>query len=497
MDSSEPWYLTVVRTDGVLFLRPEKSWRPIVSLSLVETGHTHETTLGCDGQNPNMKNPLVLQDADHETNLDIKIWHKSATKKQRRKRHLVASAYVVLGELLKRQGRPNSDVVLNLKCPPPQKRSPALSSSRQANTATLIVRIRAPLPEAPSESSPSTLVSWPNSEAENLSEGAFSGASDIDHLPQDPREVLNEFGTGVIRRRRRKEKLKPYYLDSCEDDEGSYSESSCPPTPPYQQDYLSYSYDADADTTFDSSVFPIIEGMDDQCMPNILPQYAGEPSKAEEESQLSLVESFVDLFAPYREMSHPECEFNKVLARLLTEWYAIGASLLATAALNAAVFGYSSPSLIDIDSLALRSVVVGGIASGIGLVADVWFLVFYSGADVVKFQRRALDVYNTYLFFCLTCRLPTLCLFVSVCCLLAFLVAIAWRAWSTAVLVMCCAAGVLLTLQYLVYGCHRIVNFVVWIAWRAGHAVRGVFVRPTANAAVPVANTAAPRSYVA
>ena len=50
----------VVRTDGVLCLRPEKSWRPIVSLSLVETGHTHETTLGCDGQNPNMKNPLVL-----------------------------------------------------------------------------------------------------------------------------------------------------------------------------------------------------------------------------------------------------------------------------------------------------------------------------------------------------------------------------------------------------------------------------------------------------
>ena len=56
--------------------------------------------------------------------------------------------------------------------------------------------------------------------------------------------------------------------------------------------------------------------------------------------------------------------------------------------LNAAVFGYSSPSLFDFDSLALRSVVVGGIASGIGLVADVWFLVFYSGADVVKFQVR-------------------------------------------------------------------------------------------------------------
>ena len=153
-----------------------------------------------------------------------------------------------------------------------------------------------------------------------------------ENLLQDPREVLNDFGSGVIRRRRRKEKLKPYCLDSCQEDEGSYSDSSCPPTPPNERDYLSYSYDADADTTFDSGVFPIIEGMDDQCMPNILPQYAGEPSKPEDEYRLSLVESFVDLFSPYQEMSHPECEFNKVLARLLTEWYAIGASLLATAA---------------------------------------------------------------------------------------------------------------------------------------------------------------------
>lgn len=52
------------------------------------------------------------------------------------------------------------------------------------------------------------------------------------------------------------------------------------------------------------------------------------------------------------------------------------------------MFGYSAPTLFDIDSVALRSVTVGSIASGIGLVADVWFLVFYSGADVVKFQVR-------------------------------------------------------------------------------------------------------------
>lgn len=64
----------------------------------------------------------------------------------------------------------------------------------------------------------------------------------------------------------------------------------------------------------------------------------------------------------------------------------VKSNIRVTSRLNAAVFGYSTPTLFDIDSLALRSVTVGGIASGIGLVADVWFLVFYSGADVVKFQ---------------------------------------------------------------------------------------------------------------
>lgn len=96
-------------------------------------------------------------------------------------------------------------------------------------------------------------------------------------------------------------------------------------------------------------------------------------------------------------------------------------------------------------------------------------------------------MYGTYFFFCLTCRLPTLCLFVSVCALLVFLLAVAWGAWSTAVLVMCCAAGVLLTLQYLVYGAHRTVNFAIWLVWRAGQACGALFRCPP-----PVSNQALP-----
>lgn len=71
-----PWYLTglslykpfyvphlcaflVVRTQGIVFVRPEKSWRPIVSVS-ISGQHTHEVILGCDGQNPNLKTPFPL-----------------------------------------------------------------------------------------------------------------------------------------------------------------------------------------------------------------------------------------------------------------------------------------------------------------------------------------------------------------------------------------------------------------------------------------------------
>lgn len=226
-----------------------------------------------------------------------------------------------------------------------------------------------------------------------------------------PDDILPDSQLPTLRKRRKHRKLKPYIIDSCDEDAGSSSDSSCPPTPPAHDDYFSHSYDADQEVSYevteDGAKYTIVrhQNTHEPCVPSILPQYAAD--KPEDERELSLVEAFVDLFAPYREMSHPQCDYGKVLSRLLTEWYAIGASLLATATcvlfylvpvsmlirqtcdrLNAAVYGYSAGTLFDVDGLALRSVTLGSIASGIGLVADVWFLVVYSGADVAKFQVR-------------------------------------------------------------------------------------------------------------
>ncbi len=83
-------------------------------------------------------------------------------------------------------------------------------------------------------------------------------------------------------------------------------------------------------------------------------------------------------------------------------------------------------------------------------------------------------MYNTYFFFALTCRLPILCMALSTVSLMAFLLAVAWTAWPTAVLVMSFVAGFLLTSQFVIFGLHRLINLVVWtvrVAWRA--VVRG------------------------
>lgn len=62
-----------------------------------------------EGPPQRVMTPVLLRhDVDHDTRLDIKVWHKGQTKKQRRKRHLVGSAYVVLGELLRRQEQPGA-----------------------------------------------------------------------------------------------------------------------------------------------------------------------------------------------------------------------------------------------------------------------------------------------------------------------------------------------------------------------------------------------------
>lgn len=49
----------VVLLEGLKLLRPEKAWRPIITVE-VDRHHTHETVLGVDGQNVNQKESFKL-----------------------------------------------------------------------------------------------------------------------------------------------------------------------------------------------------------------------------------------------------------------------------------------------------------------------------------------------------------------------------------------------------------------------------------------------------
>ena len=99
-----------------------------------------------------------------------------------------------------------------------------------------------------------------------------------------------------------------------------------------------------------------------------------------------------------------------------------------------------------------------------------------------------MDIYGSYFFFALSSRLPLVALIVSVLALVGFLGAIAWAAWPAAVLVMCGIAGVLVSLQFIVFGFHRLALCLAWIlrgAWLgavyAGSRLRALFTRSQAQ----------------
>ncbi|KAJ8596561.1 hypothetical protein M405DRAFT_856326 [Rhizopogon salebrosus TDB-379] len=100
---SRPWVFTIIRARGYQPLRPEKSWRPIVSVVVDEHSH-YEVNLGCDGQNPNLKERFVMRDADGRSQVNISVYHQAQSKKKHKKRCLVATTSLSLQALSKLKG---------------------------------------------------------------------------------------------------------------------------------------------------------------------------------------------------------------------------------------------------------------------------------------------------------------------------------------------------------------------------------------------------------
>jgi len=157
--------------------------------------------------------------------------------------------------------------------------------------------------------------------------------------------------------------------------------------------------------------------------------------------------------------------------------------LMALCGLNATVFGFAPELIFSVDSAAKKAVAISGVTAGIGLVLDFWYQFLYNGATAAKFKVQALDTFDTYFFFCLCCRLPTFSMLISSIALLAFMFFVSFQVWPQAVLVISFLAGILVTLQYLLFGAHRIALGIRWIFKRTC----AIYVRlfPRSNEAEP------------
>ncbi|KAG2148700.1 uncharacterized protein EDB93DRAFT_1144346 [Suillus bovinus] len=412
-------------------LRPEKSWRPIVSV-VVDQHQRYEVNLGCDGQNPNLRERFMMHGAHGRSRVDIDVHYQAANKKKRKKRYLVAKTSLSLEALSKLKGTANS-----FKIPLSPVTQPSMRGLARGRTVSvfLIAKLEVPKTQAGPRALQDLLISEDQSDDDVKSLGrsspTFESESDtISNFSSPSRAVTPpvplEFSDIHIHR--------GYTSDT--DDDRPLDEH----VKRINDSYDSFAFTDNADSSTLVDVVPFA--------PSLLPSYTEQISV---DDSLSLIDALVDSFSVYSELREAcsDSEYERILEKLRSEWYYVGASVL-----DAAVFGFSTSSLFSVNTFAQGSIALGSVASGIGLAIDGWFLLLYSGANAKKFQKFARDVYGKYLFFCISSRLPAVCMFMSACALMAFLLSVAWSARPTIVLVMCFIAGVMISLQFIIYGLH-------------------------------------------
>ncbi|KAJ7045903.1 hypothetical protein C8F04DRAFT_1066646 [Mycena alexandri] len=440
MDEEDPWTCTVVRAHGLRLMRPEKGWRPIVSVEL-DKAQLHETVLGSDGQAVNVRQSFRLRGASLTSQVEVKVFHRSQSKKKGKKRNLVGSASCSLGEMwMKHGGEPK----LRLQCQNPTNRSPG-SRGRPQNGALVHLRLRPPLSFA-SGSSPTL--------SDDEDEGAFSSSSTSSHDSETliPPSV-EELPPQPIRRRRR---VRGYCVNS-DDEPPSYSETDDDDEKPLLGGSLLDDDDAPSRprTPVKISFNPV-----EWIAASLLPRYT---ERIEVPPDLNFFERVISSFTVYREMKGAcgETDFERIFTRLQMEWTYTAGVLVALAAVDTAVFSISPGSIFDINPVARGAVAASSIASGLGIACAAWFLVRYAWVDLHTFVTRAEDILSTenpsYFFFAISARIPSLLMFISAIALMLFMAIVAWSAWPMAVLALSFLVGLLLGLQFLVFG-------LLWIA---------------------------------
>jgi len=195
---------------------------------------------------------------------------------------------------------------------------------------------------------------------------------------------------------------------------------------------------------------------------SLLPQYT-ERIPVPSDPEFDIFERVIAAFTVYREMKRARCDddFDRVFKRLQHEWTYNAGLLVALAGVDMTVLGISPDSLFSVNPLARGAVAVSSIASGLGVACASWFLVRYAWVDLHTFITRAEDILSadtpSYFFFALSARLPSILTLTSTLALMLFLALVAFSAWPMAVIIGCFIVGLLMGLQFLVFG-------VLWVA---------------------------------
>ncbi|KIY42915.1 hypothetical protein FISHEDRAFT_79052 [Fistulina hepatica ATCC 64428] len=171
----------------------------------------------------------------------------------------------------------------------------------------------------------------------------------------------------------------------------------------------------------------------------------------------TFVERLLALFTVYDQLmtASVESDYSTIFEQLKYEWSLSVASLLAITAVDVGIFSIGDGTIFGVifDSITETALSVSSTTSVIGTLCGAWYISRYDARNI---KDRAVDVFRTYLFFSVSCRVPGLWLLVSTSSVLVFLCIVAYNRSPRAVLACAGIFGALMTLQYFWYATRHV-----------------------------------------
>ncbi|KIY70698.1 hypothetical protein CYLTODRAFT_171757 [Cylindrobasidium torrendii FP15055 ss-10] len=412
---TESWGFTVIRASNVRHLGPNKRpWKPTITLQIQAAGPvdcdaapTHDVCLGIKGENPNQKHRIYIQNHSQNAKRNERLCVKIWHESQTKKKTKRRS-------LIAQSTISLSD--LGKRC-------------QIAGKTPLDIQLTPQVSRKESSSRPGPIVT--------LHVHPPASTSTLEANEEDSDALFDE-------------------------DTETESHSSMPSTPSSTYQPL------DEVAIGDEGIQGYLD--DIECNPNqvpdVLPQYS-----ERDPSEKSLAEKVVGSFTHYDEMRSASLEdqLDPVFQRLKSEWSYVGTVMVALAAVDAALFAIGQDAMFPIDSVSRTAVAVSSAASGLGIVCTGWFIFRYTFAPTPLIIQRCKDVFDSYIFFSISARVPMACMTVSAISLVTFLLIAAYQLQGASfVYIMVGAVCGMMSLQYIFLSLVKLGHGIRWCTGKLG-----------------------------